>query len=205
MEGTMSENENGVPGAGWMHAEGDPPGTVRYWNGMAWHGEPQPVGPPASGPQPPGLRPLGQTESPEKAGWSGRRKTVAVLGLALVAVGGLFTWTYRAGNAQLEAGNEFLGALQSRDFVAAASLVAPECSGDGEIDAAWLEAGFVDVRLVDFALQTDSVGLTNGDQTGRITGTAMFETRGLANVEIGTINRGGWLVCSWDFIPPGGS
>lgn len=26
--------------AGWFHAEGDPPGTQRYWDGGAWQGEP---------------------------------------------------------------------------------------------------------------------------------------------------------------------
>lgn len=31
--------------AGWYHAEGDPPGSVRYWDGSLWRGEPQaPVG-----------------------------------------------------------------------------------------------------------------------------------------------------------------
>lgn len=30
---------------GWYHAEGDPPGTQRYWNGVAWEGGPQPVAP----------------------------------------------------------------------------------------------------------------------------------------------------------------
>lgn len=28
-------------GAGWYHAEGDPPGTQRYWDGAAWQGGPQ--------------------------------------------------------------------------------------------------------------------------------------------------------------------
>ena len=27
--------------AGWYHAEGDPPGTQRYWDGAAWQGGPQ--------------------------------------------------------------------------------------------------------------------------------------------------------------------
>lgn len=26
---------------GWYHAEGDPPGTQRYWDGFAWQGGPQ--------------------------------------------------------------------------------------------------------------------------------------------------------------------
>lgn len=28
---------------GWYYAQGDPPGTQRYWNGAQWEGEPQPV------------------------------------------------------------------------------------------------------------------------------------------------------------------
>lgn len=34
--------------AGWYHAEGDPPGTTRYWDGSQWIGEP--VAPPATSP-----------------------------------------------------------------------------------------------------------------------------------------------------------
>ena len=29
--------------AGWYHAEGDPAGTQRYWDGEGWDGDPQPV------------------------------------------------------------------------------------------------------------------------------------------------------------------
>ena len=29
--------------AGWYYAQGDPPGTQRYWNGEQWEGESQPV------------------------------------------------------------------------------------------------------------------------------------------------------------------
>ncbi len=36
--------------AGWYYAEGDPPGTTRYWDGERWVGDPQYSGPPqASG------------------------------------------------------------------------------------------------------------------------------------------------------------
>lgn len=30
--------------AGWYHAEGDPAGTQRYWDGVTWQGEPQLTG-----------------------------------------------------------------------------------------------------------------------------------------------------------------
>lgn len=32
---------NGQADAGWYHAEGDPDGTLRYWDGGQWVGEPQ--------------------------------------------------------------------------------------------------------------------------------------------------------------------
>jgi uncharacterized RDD family membrane protein YckC len=32
------------PQPGWYYAQGDPPGTHRYWDGSAWVGEPQPAG-----------------------------------------------------------------------------------------------------------------------------------------------------------------
>lgn len=31
------------PTPGWYHAQGDPVGTQRYWNGAQWTGEPRPV------------------------------------------------------------------------------------------------------------------------------------------------------------------
>lgn len=36
----MSDMGNERP-AGWYHAEGDPPGSQRYWDGSAWQGGPQ--------------------------------------------------------------------------------------------------------------------------------------------------------------------
>lgn len=38
----MSESPLAPP-PGWYPAQGDPPGTQRYWNGSTWEGEPQPV------------------------------------------------------------------------------------------------------------------------------------------------------------------
>ena len=43
----MSESSQA---AGWYYAEGDPPGTQRYWDGSAWQGGPQAMpGPEAAG------------------------------------------------------------------------------------------------------------------------------------------------------------
>lgn len=38
----MSDNPQLQP-PGWYYAQGDPPGTQRYWNGETWEGDPQPV------------------------------------------------------------------------------------------------------------------------------------------------------------------
>jgi uncharacterized RDD family membrane protein YckC len=35
---------------GWYHAQGDPPGTQRYWDGSQWQGGPQPAPGPGSAP-----------------------------------------------------------------------------------------------------------------------------------------------------------
>ncbi len=37
----MTDGSSQAPG--WYYAQGDPPGTQRYWDGAAWQGGPQPV------------------------------------------------------------------------------------------------------------------------------------------------------------------
>jgi uncharacterized RDD family membrane protein YckC len=39
----MTEPSTPTQPPGWYHAEGDPPGTQRYWDGAQWQGGPQPV------------------------------------------------------------------------------------------------------------------------------------------------------------------
>ncbi len=39
----MSDMSGSQP-PGWYYAQGDPPGTQRYWDGSQWTGAPQPVG-----------------------------------------------------------------------------------------------------------------------------------------------------------------
>lgn len=46
---TMSGNQPTTP-PGWYHAEGDPPGTQRYWDGFSWQGGPEPISPSPAGP-----------------------------------------------------------------------------------------------------------------------------------------------------------
>lgn len=46
-------NTGGAP-AGWYHAAGDPDGTHRYWDGVQWIGDPQPIAPPSAASSSPG-------------------------------------------------------------------------------------------------------------------------------------------------------
>ncbi len=65
---------------GWYHAEGDPPGTERYWNGTEWTEGPRPVQqtPPASSIPP--IEPLsGEAPSAESPG-SGSPTDMPILG-----------------------------------------------------------------------------------------------------------------------------
>ncbi len=39
----MSDQQPSQP-AGWYHAQGDPPGTNRFWDGYQWQGGPQAAG-----------------------------------------------------------------------------------------------------------------------------------------------------------------
>ena len=53
---------------GWYHAQGDPPGTERFWDGSAWTEGPRPVGgvpsaPPAAPAAPPESQPMGSAHS----------------------------------------------------------------------------------------------------------------------------------------------
>ncbi|MFT7598849.1 MAG: hypothetical protein ACI8TP_001773 [Acidimicrobiales bacterium] len=46
-------DQSPLPPAGWLYAEGDPPGTQRYLDGSAWQGGPQAAPAPSSS-RPPG-------------------------------------------------------------------------------------------------------------------------------------------------------
>ncbi|MDH3301452.1 MAG: RDD family protein [Acidimicrobiia bacterium] len=73
---------NGQAAAGWYHAEGDPVGTLRYWDGAQWVGDPQYPPQPAAQQAPPQVPPPGGApfqpapsgpESWSSPGWSGQQ------------------------------------------------------------------------------------------------------------------------------------
>lgn len=81
--------------AGWYYAQGDPPGTVRYWDGELWQGEPI-------------LQP-GATPMPAFAVYpsypeNSRATTALVLGiLGLVVCGLCAPFAWQIGNEELRA------------------------------------------------------------------------------------------------------
>lgn len=76
---------------GWYHAQGDPPGTHRFWDGARWTGGPVPIAPPAYGPQygtPPGT-PYGYAAAPRLAGFWPRVAAALLDGLIVGAPSGI--------------------------------------------------------------------------------------------------------------------
>jgi len=64
---------NGQAEAGWYEAQGDPPGTMRYWDGAQWVGEPQYPAQPAA-PHDAPFQPAPSTpESWEGSPWTGQQ------------------------------------------------------------------------------------------------------------------------------------
>ena len=150
----MGETGEGQRAAGWMHAQGDPPGTIRYWDGAVWQGEPQAVTPP---PPPPGR---------------GRKMAVRV--------------------------------LVDEDYEAAVAGFAEECVSEEKCDAAFLEQEFRDFEIVDFELSNQTVGLTNGDQTGVLVGTVTLAGGEIFRTQIDMLKSDEWKVCELEFIPGAG-
>ena len=64
--------------AGHYYAEGDPPGTVRYWDGTQWVGDPIPA-PPTTPPPPPGAAGAPAAVDSERFGSLGIRLGAAVV------------------------------------------------------------------------------------------------------------------------------
>lgn len=77
---------------GHYHAEGDPPDTVRYWDGSQWVGDPMPAPPTASTPPPPPPGGMAAAGAPDaKFGTVGVRIGAAIIdavisGILLLAI-----------------------------------------------------------------------------------------------------------------------
>lgn len=75
---TPTPDSSGNIAPGYYHAEGDPAGTVRYWDGSQWTGAPMPP--------PPGSMPAGGTFSQDRFGSVGIRIGAALLDVLFVLI-----------------------------------------------------------------------------------------------------------------------
>jgi uncharacterized RDD family membrane protein YckC len=75
--------DQGQP-AGWYHAEGDPPGTTRYWDGTQWQGGPQ-AAPVASGSDAPAV--AGQQLASPGLRMAGRVIDAIIGGIVALSIG----------------------------------------------------------------------------------------------------------------------
>lgn len=72
----MSESQ--TQPAGWYHAQGDPPGTQRYWDGSQWQGEAEPL--------PGGVEPVGDLGLAEPVNRIGARVIDGIVWIVLLLV-----------------------------------------------------------------------------------------------------------------------
>ena len=210
-------NETGSAAAGWFHAEGDPPGTQRYWDGHAWIGEPQPV-PAAPTPPPPstfapppgptagtGAMPYGTGISydaqPKKKSSVWKWVIGAFLVLVLL-VGGCSVLVWRAVSGPIDAGNDFLAELQDGDIAGAWALSDSACfAGNGEET---LQQTFGGLVSEEYRLTGSNVEFVNGDQRGTTSGTITFGGGDERDIELFMVESDGWRVCGFDIGPAGG-
>ena len=192
----MSDSGGSV-GAGWLHAEGDPPGTQRYWDGTAWLGEPQPA--PQAAPAPGGFTGF---EEPKKK----RSVLKWVLGVGLVlllGIGGCSYALFRAVSGPIDAGNEFLAAVQTGDFDEAWALSDSSCFENGSPQQ--LAEIFAGETIAEYRLSSSNVNSNNGSSRGSTSGTVTFTGDDVRDIEIFANKRGDdWLICGFNIDAPGG-
>lgn len=99
---------NAAPG--WYHAEGDPEGTVRYWDGEQWIGGPV-AGAPAAAARPPVTRSGGIARLFNPTGRINRTTFALIWVAAFVLVFGVTVLDLAAGTYDEEAGIGTFGAL----------------------------------------------------------------------------------------------
>ena len=196
-------SDTGTPGAGWFHAEGDPPGTQRYWDGAAWVGEPQvvpaaPEAPQAFAAPPPGA-PYGSPPMQEPKKSSAWKWVLGiVLGIVLL-IGGCSFVVYRLATGQVDAGNEFLAELQAGDIEGAVELTDPSCFGDRGLDD--LRETFTGVVIEEYDLNSSNVQFENSEQSGTTSGTITLAGGDERDLTLFMVEKDGWRVCGYEIGP----
>ena len=123
-----------------------------------------------------------------------------LLGIMLVLVLGIGGCSYafwQAVSGPIDAGNEYLAALEARDFEQAWVLSDPSCfPGGGPQQLAELFA--VDV-VTGYRLNGSNVSSTNGTTQGSTNGTVTFTGDDVRSIEIVLSKPGDdWRVCGFD-------
>ena len=123
------------------------------------------------------------------------------LGLMLL-VGGCTFFVWRAVSGPIDAGNEYLAAVQAGDFDAAWALSDSSCFAGGGPEQ--LASFFSERPIESFSLTGTSVNSNNGRSTGTASGTVELTGGDERSVELAMSKVGdNWLVCGIDVGGPG--
>lgn len=195
-----------MPTPGWLYAEGDPPGTVRYWDGTAWQGEPRPGGqtpPPGTTPAmsaPPPMAPSPTapppTEPPKRM--SGKAILGVVLG-AFLLLGGCVGYFAIQASGQVGAGRSFLEALAAADYAAVEDSIDPSCFTDDELAQIEDNIGiFRGMEIID--VESNQISYNTGsDNSGTVVAEVRMPEGERLTVELGVVERNDWVVCGFNF------
>lgn len=112
----MTDQSSSQP-PGWYYAQGDPPGTQRYWDGSAWQGGPQAM-PSAEGVAGAG----GYTKDTLPSPWI--RLVARIIDALIIAIPSVIVGLIIGGNANVGGGGFSSNAVATDGATIAASLVA---------------------------------------------------------------------------------
>ena len=131
-------------------------------------------------------------------------KWVLGIGLALLlGIGGCTYALVRAVSGPIDTGNEFLAAIQARDFNQAWAMSDASCFDNGSPEQ--LEEIFVNETITAYRLTGSNVNSTNGNTRGSTSGTVTFAVDDVRDIEIFANKRGDdWLICGFDIDAAGG-
>lgn len=190
----MNDGSNATP-PGWLYAQGDPPGTVRYWNGSGWEGEPKLTGPQPAAPPFPGQP---QTGVPARQKTSRARWVIAVIVIAMLLMGGCIFTLVTASEGQTQAAEDFLMALDAQDFEAVEATLDTSCFSRSELDQ--IPANFRGFDLLQIReVRGTGVSVGGGGTTGEVTADVELVTGEVVTAELFMTKADDWKVCGFDF------
>lgn len=143
----------------------------------------------------------GSYGGPAPAQTKGRSVWKLVVGLilgAMLLVGACTFFLVRLASGPIDVSNEFLNAVQARDFDQAWSLSDPSCFGqdDGQ---AQLEEAFAGQTIEAYRLTSTNASNVNGVSRGSASGTITLAGGDVRSISfVNTKSGGDWRVCGFD-------